>query len=187
MESSEFTYPIDITRQYASLKQGRDVLFSYRGVINEELIQQIFQMTEERVQEVEFLSKVQRKISLMVVEILQNIYHHLMDAHTDMNRMLFVLGRQEDAYYIITGNYLSAQKATYVDNKLQEVNALSANDLKNSYRELLSRGDDAQEQTGLALGILDICRKSGQQIEYTLKPVPENSYSYLMLKVQVKL
>ncbi len=164
-------------------------LFAFKGMMNDDILGEILSRVEDTLSEYESLMKLQRRINVIAVEILQNIFHHFegVDSTTvndpSHNVVMFLLSKGKDAYYIIAGNYVPIETAEFLKEKIDSINNLSVEELKKRYRKVLSNGDFS-EQGGAGLGIIDIARKSGQNLDYDFI-TNDNRNSFFTIKVSV--
>ena len=101
------------TQGYHSVLESDEVIFAYKGSVSHALFDDILTLVERKISTFEKPKTFRRKIHVIVVEILQNIFHHL-DAsqHKAPNftdSILFILGKNKHGYYIISGNYVSVE------------------------------------------------------------------------------
>ena len=167
--------------------QSKDILLSYKGAVSSELLDCLLKLTGDKLHLLASKKSLKKKVYTIVVEILQNIYHHFDPAFfesDDMDSIAFVIGKEEDAFIIMAGNYVSNSKVTFLKSIIDELNSLSPEELKNRYRSALDRGTFSPKG-GAGLGMLYIARKSGGRIEYTVHEA-DLSYSFFSLKVKVK-
>lgn len=164
-------------------------LFAFKGIMNDDILGEILSRVEDTLSEHESLMKLQRRINVIAVEILQNIFHHFegVDSATvsdpSHNIVMFLLSKGKGAYYIIAGNYVPIETAEFLKEKIDSINELSVEELKKRYRKVLSNGDFS-EQGGAGLGIIDIARKSGQKLDYDFINY-DNRTSFFTIKVSV--
>ena len=166
-------------------------LFAFKGIMNDDILGEILSRVEDALSEHESLMKLQRRINVIAVEILQNIFHHfegidstsVVDPKT--NIVLFVLSKDVDAYYIVAGNYVPIETANFLKERIDSINELSVDELKKRYRKVLSNGDFS-EQGGAGLGIIDIARKSGQKLDYDFTST-DKTHSFFTIKVSVPI
>ena len=78
---------------------------------------------------------------------------------------------------------LERQNIDSLKNRLERINAMSREDLKTYYKEVLSNGV-MSEKGGGGLGMIDIARKSGSKLEFVFSPVDEK-YSFFSLSIKV--
>ena len=77
-----------------------------------------------------------------------------------------------NGYRILTGNFIRTVEVPALEQKLEKINAMSSEELKEYYREKLST-TELSERGGAGLGFIDMARKSGQKLEYNFQPVKE--------------
>ncbi|AZQ61839.1 hypothetical protein EI427_06185 [Flammeovirga pectinis] len=166
-------------------------LFAFKGIMNDDILGEILSRVEDSLSEHESLMKLQRRINVIAVEILQNIFHHFEGVDTmkasdsPTNIVMFLLSKGADAYYIVAGNYVPIETANFLKERIDSINELSVDELKMRYRKVLSNGDFS-EQGGAGLGIIDIARKSGQKLDYEFTDTNEQS-SFFTIKVSVPI
>ena len=142
-------------------------MLSYKGAVNHDLLDCLLQLTESKLSGHEKKKTLKKKVYTIVVEVLQNIYHHF-DASSlsdDFDSIAFVIGKGEEGYSIIAGNYASSLTIAFLKSKIDEINKLSPDELKQRYIEELEC-EGFTDKGGAGLGILYIARKSGEKIEY---------------------
>jgi len=135
--------------------------------------------------------KIKKKVFNVMVECLQNVYHHLdtleVGANTDSDindRMaLLMIGKEEKDYYVITGNHIINSRITNLRDRLEKVNNCDKNELKALYQTILNDGELSEKGTA-GLGMIDIARKSGQKLGYDFHPV-NDKYSFFSLEAKV--
>ena len=66
----------DINEYYSKLNGG-DVLMAFKGSISSELISNVLEVVESRLDEYDESSKIRKKVYNVLVESLQNLYHHI--------------------------------------------------------------------------------------------------------------
>ncbi len=164
---------------YESDVQGERI-FSYKGTPTTDTIHFILQFIESKLNLVENNQKVKKKIINILVEVLQNILHHLDEfAKLDFNSFVFLLFRRKDSFRIVAGNYIPKSKAGSLVDRIRNYRSLTKNELKQVYRKVL--GNAAFDHSGRAgLGLMDIIRKSGGNIEHQLIPADDEHYFFLL-------
>ena len=178
---------VNINKYYNQL-QSQDILLSYKGSVNNELIDCLLQLTENKLSLLSNRKGLRKKIYTIVVEVLQNIYHHFdpkyFSESEDLESIAFVIGKESaDNFSIIAGNYVDNDKLEMLKSVIDELNELTPEDLKRRYREALDDGTFT-EKGGAGIGLLFIARKSGSKLEYVVKEAPLN-HSFFSLKVKI--
>lgn len=176
---------LDIYSYYQHM-HSKDVVLAYKGNASGEVFNCILQLAENKLEKIEFRSKVKKKVFNILVEILQNIYHHFDDVeHEDEEyfSVIFLLSKKDSDYFIITGNHVALDRVESLKEKIDHINSMTEDELKEVYRKRLNSGD-VSDKGGAGLGIIDIVRKSGEKLKYEFKSV-NNEYSFFSLQVKV--
>lgn len=176
------------TYEYFKKMEGENILLSFKGSVTSELLTSILMITEEKLKKMEEKPGLMKKVFNILVECLQNVYHHFDELDTNIenggaNSAILMIGKEVDKYFILTGNYILTKKVDDLKKRLEQVNSLSKEELRELYREVLIN-QDFSEKGGAGLGLIDIMRKSGQKIGYNFHPVNEN-YSFFSLQVKI--
>lgn len=172
--------------------ESNKILLSFKGAITSELLTSILQIVETRMEELQDSPKERKKVFNVLVEILQNLYHHIDDFDVqgtpeevnNIKSSIFMISRLTDEYQIVTGNYLLSENVHKLKSRIDHVNSLDRDALKLFYKETLNNGEISLKGGG-GLGFIDIARKSGQKLEYSFIEVDE-IYSFFTLIVKVE-
>jgi hypothetical protein len=181
-----------LSKIYAIYKQleERDVILSFKGMMTSELLTTILQIMESKMERFEERPKIKKKVFNILVECLQNLYHHvdedIDDADTAQNEMnsLFMISKTVSAYTITTGNYMKPKEVPNLKAKLDLINGMSREELKAYYKTVLNEGTMSEKGTA-GLGMIDIARKSGKQLEYHFSPINDN-LTFFSLSVKIE-
>ena len=163
----------DVNEYYSKLNGG-DVLMAFKGSISSELISNVLEVVESRMDDYRENSKIRKKVYNVLVESLQNLYHHIevlpdkMQKQFDEKFGILVVSRIDDKYKISTGNFISQDKVNMLKNKIDKINSLGREELKDMYKFILNH-QRLSEKGGGGLGLVDIARKTGNNLEYTFE------------------
>lgn len=168
--------------------ENNKVLLLFKGSFNAELLSSILQITENKLIVLNESRKVKKKIFNILVECLQNVYLHLdkmknASLVSGDDSAIFILGKTEEDYLIITGNYVGKENCESLAKNLDYLKTLDNDQLKEKYREVLEN-EQYSEQGGAGLGLIDMLRKSGRRVEYTVKPY-NDEFSFFSLVVKI--
>lgn len=174
---------IDLFALYDDLDKNKVVL-SYSGELTQEMMGSLMHTVELDLLENETNKKVKKKVFNVLVESLQNLFHHA----SSMNRSetpkgVVVLVSQPKYYAILTGNHIHPDQSEKLKSRIELVNGMTKEELKAEYQKVLQNGT-MSDKGGAGLGIIDLARRTGEQIDY--KFVEENSdRTFFSLKVKV--
>ncbi|KAA3649900.1 MAG: hypothetical protein DWP98_06245 [Bacteroidetes bacterium] len=164
-----------------------NIMLSFKGNVTSELLTSVLQIMESKMETLNEPSKVKKKVYNILVEALQNLYHHMDESSEELgvehNTVIFMISKKDDTYCIYTGNYIKKQNAERLKARLDKINSLNADELKEHYKEVLNNGM-MSEKGGGGLGMIDIARKSGKKLEYQFQEVDEQ-LSFYSLNISV--
>lgn len=176
---------LDIYDYYQKM-QNKNIVLAYKGNVSGDLFNCILQLAENKLDKIELRAKLKKKVFNILVEILQNIYHHYDELKAEDHEyysVVFLLSKVGKEYNIITGNHVMIERVEMLKERIDSINAMTPQELRAIYRERLNHGD-VSEKGGAGLGIIDIVRKSGEKLVYDFKPINDD-YSFFSLQVKV--
>ncbi len=178
----------NINEYYSRVSQG-DVILAYKGSITSELINEVLEAVEEKLEKVNESGKTRKKLYNVLVESLQNLYHHIEVSHEGITEQLdpkfavLVVQRDNDQYLVITGNFIRNHKIQFLKEKIDKINSMSKDELKDMYKFILNH-QKISAKGGGGLGLVDIARKTGKGMTYEFYPY-NNDYSFFNLTIEV--
>lgn len=185
---------VDIYDFYDKMERN-NIMLSFKGEITSELLTSILQIIESKLDTMQEEPKIKKKVYNVLVECLQNLYHHMDDSPRSLNgnmtktegeiarSAVFMIGKLESQYNIITGNYIFTENVISLKNRLDKINKLGKEDLKDYYKTTLNNGEMSAKGGG-GLGMIDIARKTGQKLNYQFIPV-DDLYSFFSLNIKI--
>ncbi|MCH7658500.1 MAG: hypothetical protein IIB05_09325 [Bacteroidetes bacterium] len=160
-----------------------NVLLSYKGRITTDLINSVLDSIETKLQDSDEQSKVRKKVYNVLVESLQNLYHHNDDLPDSFKKEygdsfgVLVIKKLDDAYKISTGNFIISNKIADLKSRIDKINSLSKEELKEEYKHILNF-QKMSEKGGGGLGLVDIARKTGNKLKYIFHSFSEEYYFF---------
>lgn len=152
---------------YAQMHKG-DIIVAYKGTINADVIADTLGLVETKLDDLLEHNLVRKKLYNVLVECLQNLYHHVDSVKTSessQNFGAFVLSKTDTGYRISTGNMVKSDKSDILKEKIDKINSLSKEELKDFYKFVLNN-QTFSEKGGGGLGLIDMARKTGNRLEY---------------------
>jgi len=162
---------------------GDEVFYSHAGNISTEQINLILEAVEEKFVELQTSLKIRKKVYNILVEGLQNLFHHSEDVPEDMIETLgkrygiLVIKQIDDSFRMTVGNFISSDKVKFLTEKIEKINSLSSDELKEMYKFVLNY-QKLSAKGGGGLGLIDMARKSENKLGYKFYPYNELYYFY---------
>jgi hypothetical protein len=179
----------NINEYYTELSKG-DVLLAYKGSITSGLINEVLEAVEEKLEIHNEEGKTRKKLYNVLVESLQNLYHHIEETHDgitediDPKFGILVIERDgEGLYKVTTGNFLLSNKTKFLKEKIDKINSLTKDELKDMYKFILNH-QKISAKGGGGLGLVDIARKTGKDMIYNFYPY-NDKYVFFDLQIQI--
>ena len=167
---------------------GNIILF-YKGNVDSDVINNVLDTVEDKMVKVNVQSKLRKKIYNVLVESLQNLYHHVdrvpedFEDQTSEKFGLLEVRKVDSGYKITTGNFVHTENIEKLEEKIKRINRSSHEELKELYKFILNH-QRISAKGGGGLGLVDIARKTGNKLEYTFKEY-NDEYSFFYLNILV--
>jgi hypothetical protein len=179
----------NINEYYTDISKG-DILLAYKGSITSALINEVLEAVEGKLEEGNEEGKTRKKLYNVLVESLQNLYHHIEETHEGIDEELdpkfgiLVIERHNSGdYSVTTGNFVVATKTKFLKEKIDKINSLTRDELKDMYKFILNH-QKISAKGGGGLGLVDIARKTGKKMIYNFYPY-NDKYVFFDLQIQV--
>ncbi len=170
---------------YYTALTGDNVLLAYKGSITTDFINNVLDTVEAKLKDFNEESKIQKKVYNVLVESLQNLYHHIDELpdkfkdEYDIKFGILIISKENSAYRISTGNFIRSEKIKYLKDKIDKINSLSKEELKDMYKFILNH-QKLSAKGGGGLGLVDIARKTGNKLNYMFQSFNNEFYFYTL-------
>ncbi len=168
-----------------------NVILYYKGNVDSEVINYVLDTVEDKLVKEDEQPKLRKKVYNILVESLQNLYHHVDKVPEDFEDQksekfgILLVAKTNSGYKIITGNFVHADQVDMLEERIMKINRSTHEEIKELYKFILNH-QRISAKGGGGLGLVDIARKSGHKLDYTFKPYNEKfSFFYLNILVDV--
>ena len=178
----------NVESYFTDLSNGNPIHF-YKGNIDSDLINKVLDTVEGKLIKGNEHSKLRKKVYNVLVESLQNLYHHVDKVPEDFEDQtsekfgILEVIKVENGYRIITGNFVQADNVEKLEEKIKRINRSSHEEITELYKFILNH-QRISSKGGGGLGLVDIARKTGNRLEYLFKKYSEES-SFFYLNIMV--
>lgn len=169
--------------KYYPASPAKDSVLEMHGIYDEQRIQEFIRLTELKLEQMGISIKTKKRLVHIMVEVMQNVYHHSNQNCRNAVNSYFILGKNEEGFFLISGNYMPTEEVSIFRDKIDGVNSMTDNELKEEYISTLD-GGKFSIKGGAGLGILDIVRKSGNKVSYEFRE-EENLTTFFKLTIKV--
>ena len=175
---------------YDELEKQR-IMLSFKGELSPELVTALLGLVEKKMDLIEADQRVRKRVFNVLMECLQNLYHHNTRIAVDGDEKtksadpqgVVMIAHNDKGYSVLTGNFMASGEVNELKAHLDRINGCEPEQLRELYKETLNDGRVSRAGGG-GLGIIDIARKSGRKLEYGFVPYDkENAFFSLNVNV----
>jgi hypothetical protein len=174
---------------YLKDQMDGDVILYYKGNIDSDVINHVLDTVEDKMVQVNEQSKLRKKVYNVLVESLQNLYHHVdkvpedYEDQTSERYGVLLVKKVGTGYKIITGNFVKAENIEKLEERIKRINRSSHEEIKELYKFILNHQKISQKGGG-GLGLVDIARKTGNRLDYAFSEYnSKHSFFYMNILV----
>ncbi|BBB93516.1 SiaB family protein kinase [Methylomusa anaerophila] len=171
-----------------------DIIVSFNGAFTQKIIEEFGTAITSYLQKEKNMGKKDiHNVFAIYIEQSQNIKNYFLKKPTGSNEheisrrafeSIIVIGRQEDRFFVCSGNLVSKEDVQELKARIDYVNSLTKDQLKKIYKETLKFGRRNADGDSAGLGIIDMARKASTKLEYMFIDHDEK-YSFFTLKVSL--
>lgn len=172
-------------RQIHAIMNDEHAVLVYSGEFNQDIVKSMLTYAEGKLDATGVDDLVKKKMFNVMVEMLQNITkHQFTELESQSVQPCFVLIEEPEHFNVVTGNPIEFTKIPVVTERIDKVNDMNADELKEYYKQarLNSR---ISEVGGAGLGFIDMARKSENKLEYGILEMDSKNYKYFSLKARI--
>lgn len=169
---------MDLTRRIRDKMVKERLMFVYRGIVTNENSESLLMLLEKEMENSEFGFVGRKRLFMFVLESLQNVTRHS-DRSQYGEMSLVVYSKTDTGYTVSTGNVIETDKIEELKTKLEEINRLDSDEIRNVYRQMLSNAEFSSKG-GAGLGLIEMAKKTGNKLDYDFIRL-DNNFSYFIL------
>lgn len=179
--------PITDVYEFYKKMHDENIILSFKGVFTADLLTSILNILESEMVRADVPLKKKKRVYNILVECFQNLYHHIeLITHSDLDEAkqktaLVLIKQKGESVIVRTGNFIDSRLIPDLKKRLDFVNSLSEEGLRDMYRMKLNDEEISSKGTA-GLGFLDIARKSKNKLEYAFVDV-DDKLSFFCLSV----
>jgi hypothetical protein len=169
---------MDLTRRIREKMMKERLMFVYRGVVTTENSVPLLILLEKEMENSEFGFLGRKRLFMFVLESLQNVSRHSHKSnHADMSMVVY--SKTDNGYTVTTGNVLHETAVEQLRNRLEEINNLDQDAIREVYRKMLSSAE-LSNKGGAGLGLIEMAKKTGNKLDYDFVRI-DDEFSYFVL------
>ena len=172
-------------QKFRDLKREHHI-FSYTGPLGFEDVISLHQLIEKIliIQKTDVRQK--RRIVNIIIEGLQNIQLHGAKGAENNSvgkDCLFMLGKKQDVFFLVLGNFITSDIIDVLKAKLEELNHMDMAHIKALYMEILEK-DEINSKGGASLGLVKMFMDSNKNFKFNFHKV-DDQYSFFTFELNI--
>jgi hypothetical protein len=164
-------------------KMARDrLMFAYRGLVTNENSSFLLSLLDKEMELSDFSFIGRKRLFIFMLEDLQNITRHTLKTGHEVGSIV-VYSKTDSGYTVSTGNAITKNEVPDLRKRLEEINLMGPEQIKEVYRTVLQVAD-LTDKGGAGLGLLEMARKTGNRLDFNFSPL-DNNHEYFILSKTV--
>jgi Family of unknown function (DUF6272) len=170
--------------QFYQQMVDNDLLMVYEGEFSQEITRSVLTLTDKSFEMKKIDAGLRKRVVNVMIESLQNICKHQYSVFQsdaiNFVPAIFIVGMRNGNYIVITGNVIHNSSISIITTKIDQINKLDREGLKQLYKET-RLSSKLSEVGGAGLGFIDMARKSGNPIVYRFDKNDETTSFYTLM------
>lgn len=186
-QSKKETFQGKNVKQLEEMMDENKIYLIWSGHLSHDVGKEVISFTETKLSEENNIQWMQRKrVFSTLVELLDNVETNSpgREEEEKYGKPVAMIRVIDHVYYLTTGNLILTSRVNDLKAKIDFVNNLDKDGLKEMFVKALTDQETDTDSTG-NLGLIEMARKSGSKLEYKFEEI-NDLYSYYMLTVRVK-
>lgn len=180
---------MDFTSQKQQFLADNGVVFYFNGPVSQNVVEGVGDTIRSKLRYEDVGTSVIQRVFTILIEQMQNIIRYSADrvaseaqgAETAWGQI--IVGRDDDGtYFVSCGNRIRSADTQKLQHKIEQVQHMPADELKQFYKKMRRQGPDADSK-GAGLGFIEMARKAKEPLSFSIEPLDEIS-SFFSMKVK---
>jgi len=171
--------------EFFRLIEDDNLSLFYRGDFADDITIRLIDLSESHFKEGKEQMSIKKKVSFLMAECFQNVIRYGEELTSDDflqdESGYFMTRNYYNKFYIASGNLVEQNKTLLLKEKIENINKLSKEELKQLYMRVLGT-DEFTAKGGAGLGLIEMARKSGRKLEAEFEMINDQmAYFYLQM------
>ena len=175
--------------QYNKMLMENNISIIYSGPLWADGIDGLAEFLQRRLDMEDLPLSASQSVFSVFVEQLNNMLMYSVNvkgidpveqAKSDIAKGVFLMGKHDDKYFLQTGNFMKTSSTELLKNRIDHLNTLDKQQLRQFLKEKRKAEDDNSESMGAGLGLIEVARRATSKIEYEFTPCEEGITYFTM-------
>ena len=166
-----------------------NILYALRDTFTSDMLTELRIKIKNDLKDLDIEKKTMKQTYRVLVESLQNMHRHAAKDYNGKTEFesIFILVREDGFFKIYHGNAVQNSEIIGIKSKINEVNGMSREQLKERKRELVM-ASELSLKGGAGTGLIEIALNSGYQLSYDFTKVRDigEDCSFFSMEILIK-
>jgi hypothetical protein len=163
------------------MEQNREIIH-YHGYLSYQITGDLINQLSHLSENLNIKKSTYRKIVTLMVEIIENNYKYVDELDNEVlnqtnEKPYFLLKQEGNCFKLSSGNPILREDADKLKNKIEHINQLTYDELKELYKGTMAEGI-YENKKGAGLGIMKMAKITKNKINYSLARINDNLLYY---------
>jgi len=183
-----------IDKIYECIKdlKKENIFFYYNGMFPYEVISEVGEIILKKTTIEDVKKNKRNRLFSVIVEQMQNIYFYSTKKDDVCSRLehqnsfgegAIIVGNEKEDYFVICGNIIKTEKIDFLRNKIEKLQAMSKQELK-QYYNLRRKQEPEKDSKGASLGLIEMAKRASKPLEFYFKEI-DDKHNYFILKTTI--
>lgn len=180
---------LDLLALYKSL-EGEGIVFCFCGSASQSIVEGIGATLWQRMELQGTKKSIIGRVFPVFVEQMQNIVSHSAEiiavedqGGEELRSGIVAVGYSQGHFYVRCGNFIENHEAEPLRRRLEELRSMDRDQLKALYKEERRKEQASGKTEGLGLGLIEMARKAGEPLEFSITPIDEHRSFFVMTTI----
>jgi len=164
---------------YNQMLIENNISIIYSGPIWAEGIDGMAEFLQRRLDKDDLTLSVSQSVFSVFIEQVNNMLMYSIEreqsndmdkACSDTARGVFLMGKHDNMYFIQTGNFMKESTVELLKNRIDYLNTLDKQQLRQFFNEQRKIEDNNPESNGGGIGLIEVARRATSKIDYQFIP-----------------
>ncbi|MCL2498848.1 MAG: SiaB family protein kinase [Defluviitaleaceae bacterium] len=179
--------------EYNKMLINNNISIIYSGPLWAEGIDGMAEFIQRRLDKDELTLSASQSVFSVFVEQLNNMLMYSVNKeqpentdkpHTEASKGIFLMGKHDHSYFLQTGNYMKTSSVELLKSRIDHLNTLDKQQLRQFFKEQRKIEDNNPESKGGGIGLIEVARRATSKIDYDFIPC-EDGITYFTMYVTI--
>jgi len=169
--------------EYNQMLEDNNISIIYSGPLWADGIEGLAEFLQRRLDKDDMTLTASQSVFSVFVEQMNNMLMYSVETE-EVPKGVFLMGKHDNTYFLQTGNYMKTSSVGLLKDRIDHLNTLDKQELRQFYKEQRRMENDNVESKGGGIGLIEVARRATSRIDYEFTPCGEGT-TYFSIYVTI--